>query len=56
MGRYLLIVNPFRMEERTDLAQPTTRTPVRAVLSYGLVSFSRLTVFAIDDNVGRVAP
>jgi excisionase family DNA binding protein len=29
---------------------------MRAVLSYGLVSFSRLTVFGIDGNVGRVAP
>jgi excisionase family DNA binding protein len=25
-----------------------------AVLSYGLVSLSRLTVFGIDDNVGRI--
>jgi excisionase family DNA binding protein len=27
-----------------------------AVLSYGLVSFIRLTVFGIDGKVGRVAP
>jgi excisionase family DNA binding protein len=28
---------------------------MRAVLSYGLVTFGRLTVFAIDGNVGKVA-
>jgi excisionase family DNA binding protein len=27
-----------------------------AVLSYGLVSFGRLTVFGIDGNVGKVVP
>jgi excisionase family DNA binding protein len=34
----------------------TTSTPVMAVLSYGLVSFGRLTVFGIDGKVGKVVP